>query len=261
MIGAWFAAIALSQGAPEPASPEPDASIEVVVFEELLVEQAKQKVYSDLREAGYTEMVRKDDKAIFRHPVPYKGEVHVHDDGWIRVKRQRIQVEGREMPWAEKNTPLAWAGCIIWSPLCVRPAGQTLAKSKFRSQEDRIVRWAQGDVQAWGDRIADLAVRRKVDELPQAMEALWTDGQPLFREAERLETHAERRSELLRYWGDRTESEWGERIRQAIESFCRGVVQQSDHPFTEKEIDAFNAALPEGARPFSLTRPVVAEGD
>ena len=36
MIGAWFAAIALSQGAPEPASPEPDASIEVVVFEELL---------------------------------------------------------------------------------------------------------------------------------------------------------------------------------------------------------------------------------
>ena len=84
----------------EPSSDEPPAAIEVIVYGELLVQQAKEEVYHDLQEAGYTEVVSKDDKVIFRHPDPWKGEVHVYDDGWMKVRRQRLQVEGREMPWA-----------------------------------------------------------------------------------------------------------------------------------------------------------------
>lgn len=243
----------------EPAPPDDGAAIEVIVYEQLLVEQARQKVYDDLLQAGYTERVRKDDKTIFRHPDPWKAEVHVYDDGWMRVKRQKVQVEGREMPWAERNTPLAWAGCIIWSPLCIRPGGQTLGKKKHRNNEDRIVRWAQGDVEDWGERIADLAVKQKVDGLPQALEALWTDGIPLEGDGPPLATAHERRLALMTYWASRTDTVWGERVRDAVESFCRGVVQSSDTPFSPEEIRAFNEARP-GQAEFSLERPPVAEG-
>lgn len=255
----WLLALALAGEEPETPPPGPDAAIEVIVFEEMLVEKAKQQVYTDLQEAGYTEMVRKDDKAIFRHPEPYKGEVHVYDDGWMRVKRQKIQVEGREMPWAEKNSPLAWAGCILWSPLCIRPAGQTVGSKKFRSAEDRVVRWAQGDVNAWGDRIADLSVKRKTDVLPNQLEALWAEGTPIEREGESLATPAERRHELMRYWASRTDTPWGEQVRASVEAFCRGVVQHSEHPFTQAEIDQFNATLPEHVRRFDLSPRVSAD--
>ena len=147
-----------------------DAPTEVDVYGRLLVEQAKAEVYSDLLDAGYTERVRKDDVAIFRHPDPWKGEVHVHDDGWMRVKRQAIQIEGREMPWAKRNSPLAWAGCVVWMPLCVRPAGQTIAKRKYQDYEARVVQHVQPDVVVWGDRIADVAVYERVELLPERLE-------------------------------------------------------------------------------------------
>ena len=156
-----------------------DAPTEVDVYGRLLVEQAKAEVYSDLLDAGYTERVRKDDVAIFRHPDPWKGEVHIHDDGWMRVKRQAIQIEGREMPWAKRNSPLAWAGCVVWMPLCVRPAGQTIAKRKYQDYEARVVQHVQPDVVVWGDRIADVAVYERVELLPERLEALWQDGVPL----------------------------------------------------------------------------------
>lgn len=248
--------------APAPADSPPDrANIEVIVYEEMRVEQARQQVYSDLQDAGYSEFVRKEDKAIFRHPDPWKGEVHVHDDGWMRVKRQKVQMEGREMPWAEKNSPLAWAGCVVWLPLCVRPAGQTTAKRKYRDHEDRVVRWAQEDVNEWGERIADLAVMRKVEGLPARLEALWAEGTPIDGEGPALATPAERRAHLMQYWGSRTDTVWGEQVRASVESFCRGVVQHSEHPFTEAEIEAFNRTLPEHVRPFSLERPPVADGE
>ncbi|MEZ4241152.1 MAG: hypothetical protein R3F59_34330 [Myxococcota bacterium] len=34
---------------------------------------------------------------------------------------------------------------------------------------------------------------------------------------------------------------WGDTVRAAVEAFCRGEVQHSDHPFTAAEIAAFEA--------------------
>ena len=58
--------------------------MEVIVYGELLVEQARQEVVEDLRDAGYTQVVKRDDHVIYRHPDVWRGEVHIYDDGWYR---------------------------------------------------------------------------------------------------------------------------------------------------------------------------------
>ncbi|NCG21310.1 MAG: hypothetical protein GWP91_20060 [Rhodobacterales bacterium] len=254
-LALWVAmAWAVDDVEPESQPPPDDgAAVEVIVFGNLQVEQAKQEVYTDLRESGYTEQVRKDDHTIFRHLDPYKGEVHVYDDGWVRVKRQKFKFEGRAMPWAEKNTPFAWAGCVIWLPLCVRPGGQTMSKRRFRGYETRIVDEVQPEVGEWGERIADLSTDEKVQELPFKLELLWNEGRPLNDGDPLLVSYADRRQAILTYWGARTDTQWGEAVRSAVESFCRGVIQGSEHPFTDEEIASFNAQFTLH-RPFTLER-------
>ena len=255
----WLLLGALAAGVPEDSEADPPpndgASIEVIVYGELLVEQARTEVYADLSDAGYTEYTRKDDKAIFRHPDPWKGEVHVYDDGWIRIKRQNLQIEGREMPWADKNSPVAWAGCVIWLPLCLRPGGQTVAKRKFMHHETSVTNQVQPDVQDWGERIADLSTSRKVETLPDRLQGLWDDGTPLVEGDPTLTTATSRRAAIMAYWGSRTDTPWGEMVRASIEAFCRGVVEDSDTPFTEAEIASFNDQSTAG-RPFDLRRTV-----
>jgi hypothetical protein len=95
-------------------------------------------------------------------------------------------------------------------------------------------------------------VEYTVLELPDRLEALWEEGVPL--EGSRTPaTHARRREALLAYWDSRTCTEWGDRVREAVEAFMRGVVQHSEHPFTEEEVRALNDER-RCARPLVLTR-------
>ena len=51
----------------------------------------------------------------------------------------------------------------------------------------------------------------------------------------------DRRQLLLEYWDSRVDSPEGDLARMAVEAFMRGVVMQSDTPFTDAEIAAMNA--------------------
>ena len=114
-------------------------------------------------------------------------------------------------------------------------------------------------VQHYGDKIADLATTRKVDSLPDRLTALWEEGVPLSGDPTvRIETPAERRAVIYEYWRTRTDTEWGDTVRQAVASFCRAVVQTSDAPFTPAELDAYEANHPE--RPFLRSRDHFPEG-
>jgi hypothetical protein len=236
--------------------PEPDdTSVEVTVYGEVLVEQARQEVVHELADLGYdAEVLDRGDRVVYRHAAPWKGEVVLFDDGYMQVKRQPLRVEGREVPWADANTPVAWAGCLVYPWACVRVNGALYSQRRWRQVEDQTVRRVQPRAETWGDRVADLAVDRKVEDLPERLEALWASGTPVDGGAP-LATPAERRAALLAYWGSRTETPWGETVRRSVESFCRAVVQRSEHPFTDAELEAFNTGrLAVGLRPFDLTR-------
>jgi hypothetical protein len=204
-------------------------------------------VVEQLDHLGYEHVDKVGDREIYRHTAAWKGEVVLHDDGWTVVRRQPPHVEGRAMPWTKANTPVAWAGCLLYPWLCIRTGGTTISKAKWRAVEGRTVDAMQGDVRDWNDRIADLHTRRKITRLPDAMEALWAEGQPLevglgeAAEGSVLASMAERRRALFSYWDTRTDTVWGEEVRRAVEGFCRAVVQSSEHPFTPEELATWNA--------------------
>lgn len=215
---------------------------EVTVYAEERVRQARERVVQELEALGFVQSEKVGDREVFRHDAPWKGEVVLHDDGWTVVRRQPLRVEGRQMPWTRANTPVAWAGCLAYPWLCVRWGGMLVSTRKWRAQEGRTVERIHADVEVWGDRIADLQTQRKTNRLPEALEALWERGVPLEPGAEILSTPEARRAAILAYWDSRTESSWGHSVRGTVESFCRAVVQTSDHPFTDDEIASFNAS-------------------
>ncbi len=217
-----------------------DAEYQVIVYGELLVEQARKELVRDLRREGYTEQKSKDDRTIYRHAEPWKGEVIIYDDGWVRMRRQRPHMDSADVPWAEEGSPLAYASCVLTPLRCVKLGGWTVSGRKFHAQKQRTLKPMESEIQVYGDRVADLWVERTVLVLPERMEALWEEGTPLEGEAP-LRTHAERRQALLDYWRTRTCTEWGDRVREAVEAFMRGVVQQSEHPFTAAELEAAKA--------------------
>ncbi len=238
--------------APEPA-PAPAVSEEVIVYGQLRVEQARALIVERLEDLGYgEEVVDLGDRTIYRHAAAWHGEVVLHDDGWMVVKRQPVRVEGRRMPWADRNTPLAWAGCHLWPWLCVRMGGGTYSHRKWMAVETGAVQALHEPVRAWGDRVADLHTEETVDALPQRLLALWEEGVPLSGDGP-LETWAERRSALLEYYASRTDTVWGEAVRDGVAAFLRAVVQQSDEPLTAGEIERYRQTHPD--TPLRLEAP------
>jgi len=242
------------------ADPVPFEGIEeITVYAEERVRQARERVVEQLDHLGYDQVEKVGDREVYRHTEAWKGEVVLHDDGWTVVRRQPLRVEGRAMPWTRANTPVAWAGCFLYPWLCIRSGGTTISKAKWRAVEGRTVESMHGDVRQWNDRIADLHTRRKVGRLPDAMEELWDDGQPLEvglgqdDRGEVLATMAERRQALFAYWDSRTETVWGDDVRRSIEGFCRAVVQRSEHPFSDEELERLNASRT-AAEPFDPSR-------
>ena len=153
----------------------------------------------------------------------------------------------------------AWLGCVLYPFACVRPGGQVVGTRKFRSVETRTSESVSPDVSEWADRVADLAVGEKAQVLPDRLQALWDDGVPLEEGAPTVDSPEARRAAILAYWESRTDNEWGEALRRVVESFVRGVVQNSDHPYTDREIRQFNRRSRAG-RPFTLERRVADEG-
>lgn len=240
----WFA-IAHAQ---EPAEAEepPAEPYEVIVYGELLVEQARAAVIEQLHDLGYdAEVVDRGDHVVYRHAQAWYGEVVLYDDGWMQVKRQALRVEGHPIGPVKKDSPVAWAGCLVWPWLCLRTSGATYGTRKWRSRETMTVDSVHEKVQTYADRVADLATSRKVDSLPDRLAALWDDGVPLVA-GPSLPTPEDRRRALYDYWASRTDTPWGRDVQAAVEAFCRGVVQHSDHPFTADEL----ARLSSPERPF-----------
>jgi hypothetical protein len=229
--------------APAPVvSGERPPSEEVVIYGELRVRQARERVERLLEDLGYgADVVDEGDHVIWRHVEPWKGEVVLWDDGWMQVRRQPMRVEGRRMPWAETDTPLAWAGCVVWPWLCVRLGGGLVGHRKWLGVETKTVGHVHGPVEEWGDRIADLATERTVDTLPPRLEALWAEGAPLTG-GPPLATMPERRAALRDYYLSRTDTVWGDAVRDAVRAFVYAVVQTSDAPYPEDELAVFRPA-------------------
>ena len=247
--------LALAWADEPPPPPAEPAEVKIVVIgERLRIERARQEIIRRLRAEGYTEEIRRGEVTVLRHPAAWAGEVWIHDDGWVTVKRQPVQVSAPQMGNGPLGQALGWASCVVVPFGCVHAGGQTFSKRKWRGVESRTFGSIQPEVAGYGDRVADLHTREVIEALPDRLYALWESGVPLEGDATILVPVEDRKRALLLYWEGRTDTVWGDRVRLAVEAFVRAEVQTGDRPFTDAEVAAFNAGR-RCARAFDLTSP------
>lgn len=234
----WLVSAALAEGPPAPA-PQDDAAEEIVVWGRA-VEEARQAVIERLDALGYDKKKDRDGRTVFRNEAAWKGKVVLYDDAYLLVKRTG--------PRYKKIDPIVIAGtkirpyplCLVVPTACMSAGSFALSESRWRGVEDDVSRATAEPLSVMGDAMADQAIAKTLAAVPVALQALWEDGAPLVSEAP-LRTPAERRVELLAFWDSRTENEWGRQVRDVVASFVRAVVQDSDDPYTDAEIEAFEA--------------------
>ncbi len=213
---------------------------ELTVYGNLEVEAARTQVLRTLADHGYTQVDDMGDYVRVRHPAVWKGEVHLHDDGWIRMKRQPVQFRSPKTPFGEAGSVASGIWCLAILP-CLRTNGQLVAKGRYRAQEVRTLAEVNPEAIEFADRLADKKTGETINELPDALERLWEHGEPLDPKDGPLHTPAERKAALLAFWDSRTDTLWGDRVRVSVEAFVRAVVQDGPDAFTRDEIAAFNA--------------------
>jgi hypothetical protein len=256
VVSAWAAeggAPPAGQASETPAEPAPPADEEdepetVIVFSEYLARQARQELIAEAVSMGYTRVRDRDGRTILRHDAPYMGELVLHDDGRVEFKRQPLRFE----PFGDPKKATSWLTCVI-VPLCIRPGGAIVSQRRFKGYERQAWTGISDEVTTWNDRIADAATAQKANELPLQLERLWAEGVPLDG-GPALTRMEDRRAALLDYWDTRTDTDWGEQVRRVVESFVRGEVQGSEHPYTAAEMEAFDLRR-RSPYPFPFRRP------
>jgi hypothetical protein len=124
---------------------------------------------------------------------------------------------------------------------------------RYHSYERELWAEVSGEVVEWNDRLADVGTGRKIEGLPERLDALWTTGVSLEGDVI-LETWEARRAALFRFWDTRTESAWGEAVRDAVQAFILGEVETGEHPFPVEEQERLNAGRL-SSRPFPFRPP------
>jgi hypothetical protein len=252
-VVSWALWLGLALAAPEDdeISSEEEAAEEVIVYGEILVARARRRIVNELESQGYRREIERDGKVIYRHDSPWKGQVVLHDDGWVQMERSPLRFQPKAADRGATPSATQWMSCLT-IVACLRPGGILISKRKLATQKRRTYDGVAGEIHDWSERIADLAVDRKVEGLPERLTEMWEHGVPLDGH-QPLVTVAERKAALLSFWATRTDTVWGEEVRQTVEAFIRGEVQYGEHPFTDDEITAFNAVSGAG-RPLSLVR-------
>ena len=216
---------------------EPEVSEEITV-EADAVRRARQAVIRELTTLGYDRVKEKDGYLVLKHDDTWKGKILLHDDGFIEHRRQGIRIV--EGPAKSLPRGTRWLPCILIPTGCVQ-SGLGVSERKLDAEKARTLEAVQPELVDLSERLADAALAETLDLLPARLEALWAEGAPLEREEEPLATMAQRREALLAFWGSRTDTRWGQAVREAVEAFARGVVVPSDTPFTEAELEAARA--------------------
>ncbi len=213
-----------------------DGVYTVVVVAERRVEMARQALYEVARDAGFRRIKIKDDRVILRHEQSWKGDIVVHDDGRVKVKRQPVRFE----PPVKNPRPVDYLWCVLF-PLCIRPAGQTYGARKWKAAEARALATIRPEMEQLSTRISALGLARRVEDLPVRLDALWERGEALDG-GDVIPTPAGRREAVATFWLTRTDTPEGQVVRDVIQAWARNVIQYSDDPFTADELAQIRAA-------------------
>ncbi len=237
-------AVPAAPGAQPPPLGARVAGEEIDVPEGQEVLRKRAELFEALVEEGYARRRRQgDDRTVFLSEDPWKPQIVVHDDGWVYFRRQPPRIHAPGKSFADQGSPAAYLLCIIAPTSCVSIGGWLVSDRKLSSVQGEVLVSTQEKIRAMNDAVARRELGRRLNEdIPRDLELVWT----------RAELAPDQRKALLfEYWDARTDTPEGDAAKEAIESFLRGVVQQSETPYTAEELEALNTKR-QSLRPLDL---------
>lgn len=224
---------------PAPAAPAPvrvapeEGAVggEVIEVWDSRIARAREALNLKLHDEGYRKGVHRDDRTIFRSYMPWKPRVIVHDDGWVYLQREPPRVHSPGKSFSDQGAPAAYLWCILAPTACVSIGGWMIGPRKYQALEGEILDATHAEVNALNEAVARRALAQRINsDIPGDLERLWALDLPA----------AERRALVFELWDSRNENEAGEAARDAVEAFVRGVIMQSDEPYSVAEIAEYN---------------------
>ncbi len=237
MLFSTLVAFSLAADAPPVAEAAPVEEsfvpgVEVEVLADPAVARARAKLFQDLRDQGYRRGDHKNDRTVFKSYTPYYPRVIVHDDGWVYLRREPPRVHAPGKSFSDQGSPAAYLWCILAPTACVSVGGLLISPHKLAAIKGDVLDAVHNDVNALNDAVARKQLELRVNnDIPVDCEQIW--AQPIPAEA--------RRRLLFTYWDSRLDTPEGDVARRAVMAFVKGVVMQSEEPFTEAEITEMNA--------------------
>jgi hypothetical protein len=159
--------------------------------------------------------------------------VFVHDDGWVYFRRQPPRVHAPGRSFADQGTPAAYLLCILAPTSCVSIGGWLVSDRKLSGVQGEVLASTKDKIRAMNDAVARRELGKRLnDDIPRDLERVWAQAELPADERRRL---------LFEYWDTRTDTPEGDAAKGAIEAFFRGVIQQSESPYSAEELAALNA--------------------
>lgn len=219
------------------------AAMEIIVTDERAVQEARQVVDEELREMGYTKTRRRDDRTVYLHETGWRNKVIVHDDGWMYMRKRPPHIKKPEKAgaWWDGVPVVEWTPCLVAPFACVSVGTLGVRPKLVEQDKERVVESAGRDVVAFADAIAGRELAIKVFEvIPERLDAIWYEGVDPERSVS-YPTPEERRRAILEFWISRTDNEYGDAVRVAVEQYMLYEIQTSATPYTADEIAWANA--------------------
>ena len=227
---------------------------ETIVVESFgTVAERRAELEASLGDLGYRTKKNRGDWTIYVSEVPWYPQVMVHQSGYMRIKRRPVHFRLPDLPdWGGAEKPLELALCLIQPTSCIRLQGMLVSKRRLRHKEEEVVNVTRRQVAQFQDSLANAALSERLAGMNEVLLRLWREGvHPQF--DEELADKASRRAALVVLWQEPADNAWGDRVRAHIEVFVDDVVQSSEAPFTQEEVDA--AKIPSLDRVFEPIEP------
>ncbi len=232
--------IALAWAQEPDTEADTDDVLTVVIRDTVSVVEARQALTETLQGQGYHRDTQRDGDLIFRHGDAWRPVVVVSPEGHVRTRRRGFVWAPPGAQWDPDRPKAANLACLTpWTLIsCMSVQGLVTDNRKMQGQRTQVATVVHDDVVQLHTALADEHVTAR---LQRDLSRIWHGGEDLL--GNPLPDYAGRRAAIGEMWATRAPTEWGERAQDLIERFTLLEVQSSSFPFTNAELDHWEASV------------------
>jgi hypothetical protein len=216
-------------------APPPPTAQESIIVEDNRVARARRELEKAILDLGYTIKREEDGRVVYRPDVAWHPTIVVDKDGFVILRRSPVRFS-TPSTLDPGTRALMWGLCPIMWHLCVHPGGQVVSKAKLDGKKGAANSATNPQRIAWDEALHDRGHARRMAELPEALDHLWSEGVQIDAPgAPPLATPPERKAALVEFWATRADTPEGDEVKALVRDFLLYEVSESPWPVTEAD--------------------------